>query len=68
MSIVRIGEPLARASSAAEPAVEPTSTAPARSASLALFEPADCTHSTVTSSPRVSSIQPWSLMTRLSGL
>ncbi len=68
MSIVRIGDPLDRASSAAEPAVEPTSTAPARSASLALFEPADWTQVTSTSSPRVSSSQPWSLMTRLSGL
>ena len=57
-----IGEPLERASSAAEPAVEPTSIAPARRASLALFEPADWIQLTVTSSPTASSIQPWSLM------
>lgn len=42
-----MGEPLERARSAAEPAVEPTSIAPARRASLALFDPADCTQLTV---------------------
>ena len=63
-----IGEPFERASSAAEPAVEPTSMAPARSASLALLEPADWTQLTVTSSPSAASSQPWSLMIRLSGL
>ncbi len=68
MSMTLIGEPFERASSAAEPAVEPTSMAPARSASLALFEPADWIQLTVTSSPTASSIQPWSLMMRLSGL
>ena len=69
MSIVRIGEPLARASSAADPAVEPTSMAPARSDSLALFEPSDFTQVTSTpSSASASSSQPWSLITRLSGL
>ena len=64
-----MGEPFERASSAAEPAVEPTSMASARSASLALFEPADWTQLTVTpwSASAVSS-QPWSLMIRLSGL
>ena len=51
--MVLIGEPLARASSAAEPAVEPTSTAPARRASLALLEPADWIQLTLTSSPSV---------------
>jgi hypothetical protein len=49
MSIALIGEPLARASSAADPAVDPTSTAPARSASFALLEPADWIQLTVTS-------------------
>jgi len=68
MPMVRIGEPFARASRAAEPAVEPTSIALARSASFALFEPADCVQVTVTESPSVSSIQPCSLMMRLSGL
>jgi len=68
MSITWMGEPFARASSAAEPAVDPTSTEPERRSSLALFEPADCTHSTVTSSPRMSSSMPWSRITRLSGL
>ena len=63
-----MGLPFDRASSAAEPAVEPTSMAPARRASLALFEPADCTHSTVTSSPSSASSHPWSLMMRLKGL
>ena len=66
--MVRMGEPFARASRAAEPAVEPTSTAPARSASLALFEPADWIQLTVTSSPSSASSQPCSLMLRLSGL
>ena len=41
-----IGEPFERASRAAEPAVEPTSMAPARSASLALLDPADWTQLT----------------------
>lgn len=68
MSMTWIGEPFARARSAADPAVDPTSTDPERSSSLALFEPADCTHSTVTSSPRMSSRMPWSRITRLSGL
>ena len=63
-----IGEPFARASSAAEPAVEPTSTEPARRNSFALLEPADCTHSTVTVSPSASSMKPCSRMMRLSGL
>ena len=67
--IVLMGEPLARASSAAEPAVEPMSIASARRASLALFEPADWTHSTSTpSSVSSSSSHPFSLMTRESGL
>ena len=67
--MVLIGEPLERASSAAEPAVEPTSIAPERSASLALLEPADWTQLTVTPwSARAASSQPFSLMTRLSGL
>ena len=69
MSIVLIGEPLARASSAADPAVEPTSIAPERSASLALLDPADWTQLTVTPwSLREASSQPFFLMTRLSGL
>ena len=64
-----IGEPFERARSAAEPAVEPTSMAPARSASLALFEPADWTQLTVDALvASASSSQPWSLMMRLSGL
>ena len=66
--MVWIGEPLDRASSAAEPAVEPTSIEPALSASFAAAEPADCTQLTVTLSPKVLSSQPWSLMIRLSGL
>ena len=69
MSMTWIGEPLERARSAAEPAVEPTSIASARRASLALFEPADLTQLTVTFwAARPDSSQPWSLMTRLSGL
>ena len=40
-SMALIGEPFARARSAAEPAVEPTSTTPARSAWLAVFDPLD---------------------------
>src|SRR5215208_3843858 len=69
MSMTWMGEPLERASRAAEPAVEPTSMAPARSASLALFEPADWTQLTVTpSSASSASSQPWFLMIRLSGL
>src|SRR5262249_37482985 len=68
MSIVLIGDPFERASSAADPAVEPTSIAPARSASLALFDPADCTQLTFTSEPNSSSSQPWSLRIRLRGL
>ena len=56
--MVLIGEPLERASSAAEPAVEPTSMAPARRASLALLDPADWIQLTVTPSspgrPRAS--------------
>ncbi len=64
-----MGEPLERARSAAEPAVEPTSMAPARSASLALLEPADWTQFTVTPwSASSASSQPCSLMIRLSGL
>ena len=67
--MVLIGEPLALARSAAEPAVEPTSIAPERSASLALLDPADCTHLTVTPwSLRAASSQPFFLITRLSGL
>ncbi len=67
--MVRIGDPLARASSAAEPAVEPTSIASARSASLALLEPSHLTQVTSTSSSASAlSSQPWSLTTRLSGL
>src|SRR6478752_1135047 len=65
MSIVLIGDPLALASRAAEPAVEPMSMAPERSASLAVLEPSDWTQ--VTSRPSSSS-QPWSFTTRLSGL
>ena len=69
MSMILIGVPLARASSAAEPAVEPTSMAPARRFWLAMLEPVDSTHFTPTpSSFSSSSSQPWSLMTRLSGL
>ncbi len=67
-SMVRMGDPLARARSAADPAVDPTSTAPARSSSLALFEPADCTQSTFTSDPSRFSTRPWSFTMRLSGL
>ena len=64
-----MGDPFERARSAAEPAVEPTSMAFARSASLALFEPADLTQVTVTFwAARPFSSQPWSLMIRLSGL
>ena len=66
--MVLMGDPLERARRAAEPAVEPTSTAPARSASLALLDPAYWIQLTVTSPPRASSSHPWSLMTRLSGL
>src|SRR5690606_7433120 len=62
------GEPLARTSRAALPAVEPTSIALARSASFALLEPADWVQVTVTESPSVSSIQPCSLLMRLSVL
>jgi hypothetical protein len=69
MSIVLMGESFERASSAADPAVDPTSIAPARSASLALLEPADCTQFTVTPwSLSEASSQPFFLMTRLSGL
>jgi len=67
-SMTLIGEPFARARSAAEPAVEPTSRAPARRSSFALFDPADWVHSTSTSSPRAFSMSPWSFTTRLSGL
>ncbi len=64
-----IGESFERASSAADPAVEPTSMAAARRASLALFEPADLTQFTVTPwSASSASSQPWFLMIRLSGL
>ena len=63
-----IGELLARASSAAEPAVEAMSAEPERRNSLALLEPADCTHSTLTESPSAVSISFWSRITRLSGL
>src|SRR5690606_29301078 len=66
-SITWMGDPFDRASNAADPAVEPTSTAPARSASLALLDPADCSQVTVTPSSS-SSNQPCSLMTKLSGL
>ena len=64
-----MGEPFERARRAAEPAVDPMSMALARSASLALFEPADLIQLTVTpcGSSAVSS-QPWFLITRLSGL
>src|SRR6478609_8617136 len=69
MSMVLIAEPFERASSAAEPAVEPTSIAPERSASLALLEPADCTQLTVMSCfLSAFSSQPSFLMTKLSGL
>ena len=69
MSMTWMGEPLERASSAAEPAVEPTSMAPARSASLALLEPADWTQLTVMPwSASAASSQPCCLMIRLSGL
>ncbi len=68
-SIARMAEPFARFRSAAEPAVEPTSIASALRASLALFEPADCTQLTVMSwSSSASSSQPWSLMMSESGL
>src|SRR5687768_4578984 len=69
MSMTWIGEPLERASRAAEPAVEPTSIAFESSAWLALFEPADWIQVTVT--PCVASAvssQPCFLMMRLSGL
>lgn len=64
-----MGEPFARASSAAEPAVEPTSMLPLRSASLALFEPADLTHSTfLPSADRAVSSQPFLRIISESGL
>ena len=56
-----MGEPLERARSAAEPAVEPTSMAAARSASLALLEPADWTQLTpMPWGASAFSSQPWS--------
>ncbi len=66
--MVWIGEPFERARSAALPAVDPTSMAPARSASFALLEPADWIQLIVTSPPVAASSQPSSLMMRLSGL
>src|SRR3954463_10016724 len=69
MSMTWMGDPLERASSAAEPAVEPTSMALARRASLALFDPADLTQLTaIPCGASADSSQPWFLMTRLSGL
>ena len=67
-STVRSGEPLARASSAAAPAVELKSTTSPRSSSLAGADPAENSQVTVTSSPTASSSQPCSLSTRLAGL
>ena len=68
-SITLMGEPFARASSAAEPAVEPTSMFPERRASLALFDPADLTHSSfLPFSCRAFSNHPFFLITRESGL
>ena len=64
---VRIGDPWARARSAAEPAVEPKSTAAARRFSFAVLDPSDCTQ--VTSTPwSSSSSQACSRITRLRGL
>src|SRR5215218_786501 len=69
MSITWIGDPFERARRAAEPAVEPTSIAFDRSAWLALFEPADWIHVTVTPClASAASSQPCFLMIRLSGL
>lgn len=60
---------MARASSAAEPAVEPTSITPARRYSLALLDPAELTHSTDCPMPSATfSSQPLLRMIRDSGL
>nr|WP_275410867.1 hypothetical protein [Actinoplanes rishiriensis] len=67
--IVLIGEPLARATSAAAPAVEPTSMASPRSASLALLLPAESCQVTVTPlAARSVSSHFCSCSTRLAGL
>ena len=69
MPTMRVGAPLARFSSAAEPAVDPMSTEFERRSSLALLEPAENTQFTRT--PRgasVSSSHPWWRITRESGL
>ena len=69
MSIARMGERLVRASSAAEPAVEPMSIAPPRRNSLALLDPAENVQWTSwpPSAATVSS-QPFSRMISDSGL
>ena len=66
---VLIGEPLARATSAAAPAVEPKSIASARRYSLALLLPADSSQLTETPlAARSFSSHFCSRSTRLSGL
>ena len=66
---VLIGVPLARASSAALPAVEPNCTASAARNPFALFEPSESTQSTdVPRFASASSSQPLDFSTRLGGL